>query len=145
MPSKQPRTGSRGPAAAAERPQGSPASLGNVPEPRFLFRDMLEEGEVALLGSEGIDAVNELAHHLGQTTIALVRNEPGEALQEETVMSHADSLPLVWVAGSFSDRVLRWAHDRGPMTLLSESTGALNEDERRRIDRFVAILGRQSE
>jgi hypothetical protein len=31
------------------------------------------------------------------------------------------------------------------MTLLSESTGALNEDERRRIDRFVAILGRQSE
>ena len=31
------------------------------------------------------------------------------------------------------------------MTLLVEARGPLADDERRRIDRFVAILGRQSE
>jgi uncharacterized membrane protein YebE (DUF533 family) len=31
------------------------------------------------------------------------------------------------------------------MTLLAQSSGPLDDDERRRIDRFVAILGRQSE
>jgi hypothetical protein len=131
-----------------------------VAEPRFLFvcapsalsgtpagwaRDILEEGEVALLGSEGIDAVNSIAHDLGQTAIALVRAEPDESLQDETVIAHAGALPLIWAAASFSDQVRAWARDRGPMTLLSETRGALDEEERRRIDRFVAILSRQSE
>jgi hypothetical protein len=31
------------------------------------------------------------------------------------------------------------------MTLLSQAAGSLGDEERRRIDRFVAILGRQSE
>jgi hypothetical protein len=31
------------------------------------------------------------------------------------------------------------------MTLLVETTGTLDDDERRRIERFLAILARQSE
>jgi hypothetical protein len=129
-------------------------------DPRFLFvcapsalfgtpagwaRELLEEGEVALLGRDGIDAVNSVAHDLGQTAIALLRTEPTDELQDETVIAHAGGLPLVWVAEAFREPVRVWAHARGPMTLLSESDGALDEEERRRIDRFVAILGRQSE
>jgi hypothetical protein len=131
-----------------------------VPEPRFLFvcapsslsgtpsgwaREMLEEGEVALLGSEGIDAVNGVAHDLDQTAIELIRIESTPERQVETVMQHAGAMPLIWVDGSFSEHAQRWAHDRGPMTLLTQSSGPLDEEERRRIDRFVAILGRQSE
>ena len=33
----------------------------------------------------------------------------------------------------------------GPMTLLVEVAGPLADDERRRIERFVALLGRQAE
>ncbi len=129
-------------------------------EPRFRFvcipsalagapagwaRDMLEEGEVALLPSDGLDVVNQVAHELGQVTITLVRSEGDRARQDAAVMAHADALPLVWAAPEFSDEVRRWAQDRGAMTLLSVADGPLNEDERRRIDRFLASLGRQSE
>jgi hypothetical protein len=48
-------------------------------------------------------------------------------------------------APDFSGTVRTWARDRGPMTLLVEVDGALPEVERRRIERFLAILGRQSE
>ncbi len=106
---------------------------------------MLEEGEVALLGSEGIDAVNAVAHDLDQTTIELIRTESTPELQVDTVIRHAGSMPLIWVDGNFTERATTWARDRGPMTLLAESSGPLDDDERRRIDRFVAILGRQSE
>jgi hypothetical protein len=106
---------------------------------------MLEEGEVALLGHEGLEAVNSLAHDLGQTSIALVRTEDTRERQEATVIGYADALPLIWVAGEFSEHVRSWAHDRGPMTVLTTATGALDDEERRRIDRFVAMLGRQSE
>lgn len=131
-----------------------------MPEPRFRFvcapsalagtpagwaREMLEEGEVALLGFEGLAAVNALAHDLGQTAIAVVRAEDAPERQDETVISYADALPLIWVAGEFSEHVRAWAHDRGPMTLLMPAPGALDDEQRRRIDRFVAILGRQSE
>lgn len=134
--------------------------MSRMTEPRFLFicapsalagtptgwaREMLREGEVALLGSEGVDAVNALAHELGRPTITLVRTEATAELQDRAVIDCAGALPLVWVAGSFSEGARRWAQARGAMTLLSESAGALDEDERRRIDRFVAILGRQSE
>ncbi|HET9094658.1 MAG TPA: hypothetical protein VFN36_06175 [Solirubrobacteraceae bacterium] len=116
-----------------------------VGAPAGWAHEMLDGGEVALLGSEGLDAIDRVAHELGQTTVTLVRSEATTEQQERAVMAFADALPLVWVASAFSAEVRRWAHDRGPMTLLSEATGALGEEERRRIDRFVAILGRQSE
>jgi hypothetical protein len=106
---------------------------------------MLEEGEVALLGFEGLGAVNGLAHDLGQTAIALVRAEDTPERQDETVIAYARALPLIWVADAFSEPVQAWARDRGPMTLLTAATGPLDEEERRRIDRFVQILGPQSE
>jgi hypothetical protein len=131
-----------------------------VPEPRFRFvclpsalaatpagwaRDMLEEGEVALLASEGLEAINQMAHNLGQIAVALIRTEETREQQDRAVMAYADTLPLVWVAADFGDEARRWAHDRGPMTLLSEAGGPLADAERRRIDRFLAMLGRQSE
>jgi hypothetical protein len=60
-------------------------------------------------------------------------------------MAYADSLPLVWVGVEFDASLTGWAQARGPMTLLVQTSGALSDDERRRIDRFVAILGRQTE
>jgi hypothetical protein len=66
-------------------------------------------------------------------------------VQDSTVISYASSLPLIWVADEFSTKVSVWARDRGPMTLLVSGSGPLDDEERRRIDRFVAILGRQSE
>ena len=121
----------------------APSSLNGAPA--GWAREMLREGEVALLADEGLEAVNEVAHELGQVAIQLIRTESSSELQDATVEAYAGSLPLVWVAASFTGRVTQWAHDRGPMTLLSQSDGPLNDDERRRIDRFVAILGRQSE
>ncbi len=106
---------------------------------------MLQEGEVALLGSEGLDAIDQVAHELGQQAILLLRSEPSPELQDRSVMTYAAGLPLVWVAGRFSAAVSRWAADRGPMTLLSETSGALSTEEQRRIDRFLATLTRQSE
>jgi hypothetical protein len=106
---------------------------------------MLEEGEVALLSAEGLDAVDRVAHDLDQRAIVLVRTEQSRELQDQTVIAYAEALPLVWVDSEFSDAARVWARDRGPMTLLSESSGPLGDEERRRIDRFLAILGRQSE
>jgi hypothetical protein len=106
---------------------------------------MLREGEIALLGGEGLDAVNQLAHELGQTSILLVRTETVPERQDETVIAFAGALPLVWVAAGFSDAAAGWARERGAMTLLVQADGPLSVDERKRIDRFVAILGRQSE
>jgi hypothetical protein len=109
-------------------------------------RDMLGEGEIALLADSGdLDAVNGVAHALDLPSIALVRGEEDAARQEETVIAHAGSLPLVWVATGFSESARTWAHERGPMTLLVAAEGPLTDDERHRIERFVATLGRQSE
>ncbi len=131
-----------------------------APETRFRFvcapstlagapagwaRDMLREGEVALLGAEGLEAINAVAHDLGRSVISIVRTETTREREDETVISYAGSLPLLWVGDDFSERARSWAHERGPMTLLTESTGPLDAEQRRRIDRFVAILGRQSE
>jgi len=108
--------------------------------------EMLGDGEIALLADDGgFAAINEVAHTLGLTSVALVRQEETVERQHETVMAYAGRLPLVWVGEGFSETVSAWARARGPMTLLVEATGPLPEDERRRIDRFVAILGRQSE
>lgn len=131
-----------------------------MPEPAFRFvcppstlegapagwaREMLRDGEIALLGDKGLDAVNEVAHELQQTSILLVRSEADAEQQDATVIAYARSVALVWVAGAFSEHARRWARERGPMTLLVETDGPLPVEERKRIDRFVAHLGRQSE
>jgi hypothetical protein len=120
-----------------------PSALAGTPS--GWARDILEEGEVALLSSDGLDAINEVAYELDQAAIALVRTETSRESQDATVMAYAGGLPLVWVAPDFTDAVRGWARDRGAMTLLSAASGPLNAEERRRIDRFLAILGRQSE
>lgn len=121
----------------------APSALEGVPA--GWAREMLRDGEIALLGDQGLGEINEVAHELGQTSILLVRSEQDPARQDQTVIDYADSLPLVRVAGVFSERARSWARDRGPMTLLVETSSPLVLGERRRIDRFVATLGRQSE
>jgi hypothetical protein len=109
-------------------------------------REMLHDGEIALLPDDGgLDSINDVAHDLGLASVALVRGEDSTALQEETVMAYAGSLPLVWVGAGFGEAAAAWARDRGPMTLLVTADSPLSEEERRRIERFVATLGRQSE
>jgi hypothetical protein len=109
-------------------------------------REMLQDGEIALLAGEGgLDAVNAVAHDLNLVSVPLVRGEESAGRQEQTVMAYAESLPLVWVGTGFSDGATAWARDRGPMTLLVPADAPLSDDERRRIERFVATLGRQSE
>jgi hypothetical protein len=121
-----------------------PAALAGAPA--GWAREMLQDGEIALLaGDDGLDAVNGVAHDLGLVSVPVVRGEESAARQEETVMAYAEHLPLVWVGASFGDAATAWARDRGPMTLLVESGAPLSEDERRRIERFVGTLGRQSE
>lgn len=108
--------------------------------------DMLRDGEVALLvDGGGLEAINRVAHDLDLVSVRLLRMEDTPPAQEQTVIAHAASLPLIWVAGAFSDDARSWARARGPMTLLVEVAGALPEDERRRIERFVGVLGRQAE
>jgi len=107
---------------------------------------MLEEGDLALLVDDGgIEAIADVAHALDLVTIPLLRAEETAERQERTVMSYAGSWPLVWIAPSFGEAARRWAHQRGPMTLLVDCDGPLSDDERRRIERFVVILGRQAE
>jgi hypothetical protein len=109
-------------------------------------REMLQDGEIALLaGDGGLEAVNGVAHDLGLVSVPVVRGEDSAQRQEQTVMAYAENLPLVWVGAGFSDGVAAWARDRGPMTLLVAADAPLDDDERRRIERFVGTLGRQSE
>jgi hypothetical protein len=140
------------------------ARAGNFPdvsEPRFRFvcaasalggvpaawvTEMLADGEIALLADGGgLDAINAVAHTLGLISVPLVRREEAVERQQETVMAYADRIPIVWVDEDFGETVSAWARDRGPMTLLVQATGPLSEEEQRRIERFVAILGRQAE
>jgi hypothetical protein len=137
------------------------ASFPDVSEPGFLFvcaasalvglpaewvTEMLRDGEIALLADGGgFAAINEVAHTLDLISVRLVRREETVDRQQQTVMAYADRLPLVWVGDDFSEAVTAWARDRGPMTLLVQAAGPLAEDERHRIERFVAILGRQAE
>jgi hypothetical protein len=108
--------------------------------------EMLGDAELALLADGGgFAAVSDVAHTLGLISVPLIRHEETVERQHDTVMAYAERLPLVWVAEEFSPAVTAWASARGPMTLLVGATGPLSEGERRRIERFVAILGRQSE
>ncbi len=114
--------------------------------PRSWAREMLEEGEIALLpGEGGLAAVDEVAHRLGLVSVPLLRGEDSPEAQVDTVIAYADGLPLVWVGDGFGKRVTGWARSRGPMTLLVDASEPLTEDDRKRIARFVASLGRQSE
>ncbi len=75
----------------------------------------------------------------------VLRAEQTADEQEATVIAYAESKPLVWIAATFSEDARRWARQRGPMTLLIEAVGPLAEDERKRVERFAVILGRQAE
>ena len=107
---------------------------------------MLEEGELALLVDDGgLEAIMALAHALDLVTVPVLRAEETRAEQEATVMVYAGAKPLVWVTAEFGEEAAAWARTRGPMTLLVESAAPLPDTERRRIERFVVILGRQAE
>jgi hypothetical protein len=121
-----------------------PAALDG--EPAGWAADMLRDGDVALLADDtGLDGIDRVAHSLGTEAVLVVRREQSAEQQEQLVMAYAAALPLVWLAGDFSDRVRAWARDRAPMTLLVEAEGGLSDDDRGRVERFVALLGRQSE
>ena len=106
----------------------------------------LRDGEVALLVDEGgQDAIDAAARALGQLAVPVVRREADFEAQEQTVIEFAGALPLIWITDDFSEQAQTWAHDRGPMTLLVSCTGALSEDERARIGRFVTLLARQTD
>ncbi|HYF28441.1 MAG TPA: hypothetical protein VD931_22050 [Baekduia sp.] len=108
--------------------------------------DLLTTGELVLAaGPGGLGAVDRVLHALDFWTAKVVRTEADDAAQEETVQALADGLALVWVAPTFSDGAREWARARGPMTLLVQVDSTLPVDERRRIERFVALLGRQAE
>ncbi|MCA1682400.1 MAG: hypothetical protein LC685_00090 [Actinobacteria bacterium] len=114
--------------------------------PKGWAAEMLEDGEVALLvDAGGLRAVDAVAHALGLLAVRVIRREDTADRQEQTVIDYAGALPLVWLAGEFTDSARTWARDRRPMTLLVDVPGAVSDDERRRIDRFVALLGRQAE
>jgi len=107
---------------------------------------MLREGEMALqVDDGGLAAIDAVAHALDLVTVSVLRTERTADEQERTVIAYAGSLPLVWVARSFSDGARDWAHRRGPMTLLVEADRPLSEADRHRVERFVALLGRQAE
>lgn len=107
---------------------------------------MLGDGEISLLaGAGGLAEVDAVAHALDLVTVSLVRSETDPARQEQTVMVRAGGLPLIWIAAGFGEEARAWAQRRGPMTLLVENPGPLSTGERERIDRFVALLGRQAE
>lgn len=140
---------------------GRAATVPVVPAPLFRFVcvpaalqgapagwavEMLHDGHVALLpDAGGLDGVSGVAHALGTETASVLRTEATPALQDQTVMAHAGSLPLVWLAPAFSAPVRTWARDRGPMTLLVEVEGPLPDETRRVVERFIASLGRQAE
>jgi hypothetical protein len=122
----------------------TPATIDGAPD--GWIGPMLDEGELALLSDDGgLDAISAVAHRLDLVTVPLLRTEDGPEAQEETVMRYADGKPLVWIAPSFGEPAQRWAQARGPMTLLVDSAEPLSDDERRRVERFVVILGRQAE
>jgi hypothetical protein len=122
----------------------SPGTLDATPD--GWVSTLLDDGELALLVDDGgLEAVSAVAHDLDLVTVPLLRIEEADEEQERTVMRYAGSMALVWIAETFGDEAQQWARDRGPMTLLVESAEPLSDDERKRVERFVVILGRQAE
>ena len=123
----------------------TPAALSGAPD-RWAADLLAGEGEIALVADGGgLEAIDAATHALDLVSITLLRGERTLGEQEATVIAWTGALPLVWVAEAFSDWTVAWARDRGAMTLLVTAAGPLPDAERRRIDRFVATLGRQSE
>lgn len=121
----------------------TPATLTGSPEGWAV--EMLQDGVVAVSpDAGGLTAIDDAARTLGVTAIPVLRGEATPEEQERTVMDHAGSLATVWVAAAFSDAARAWAQKRGPMTLLVEVDGALTAEDRRRVERFVAILSGQA-
>ncbi len=121
-----------------------PAALASTPE--GWATDMLTDGHVSLLIDDGgIDAISDAAHALGAEAVTVLRHEATQELQEATVRKHTHGLPIIWIGKSFSDDARKWATSRGQMTLLVETDGPLSEEERGRISRFAAMLGRQTD
>jgi hypothetical protein len=121
------------PAALAAAPQGWAA-------------ETLRDGELALLvDGGGLQAINAAAHALDLVTVSIVRQEETAADQAQTVISFAASYPLVWVGAGLTEAERNWARERRPMTLLVEADGALPDGDRGRIERFLALLARQTE
>lgn len=109
-------------------------------------KELLHQGEMALALDAGeLDAIDAVARALDQPAVAVLRRESTSAAAEASVREFAAGLALVWIAPAFGDDARAWARDRAPMTLLVEHDGPLPDDERRRIERFVAMLGRQAE
>lgn len=106
---------------------------------------MLRDGEVALLAGDEVGQLSQVAHHLSQPVIQVIRAEVSPEAQDATVIAYGAHLPLIWVAPGFSAETRAWATDRGPMTLLVEAEQPLSDEQRRTVDRFVAVLARQSE
>lgn len=122
----------------------TPAALAGAPS--GWASETLRDGELALLvDAGGLEAINTAAHALGQVTISIVRQEASAAAEAGTVMAFADSSPFVWVGPAFTDADRAWAHERRPMTLLVEVDGPLLDGDRGRIERFIALLARQTE
>ncbi len=121
-----------------------PAALDGAPD--GWAADLLRDADVALLVDDsGLDGVDRVAHALGQPTVPVVRREASAQEQDETVIAHAGALPTIWLGAGFSARVQEWARSRGPMTLLVETDGPLPAEERKRVERFAALLARQAE
>jgi hypothetical protein len=107
---------------------------------------LLESGELGLIADGGgLGALTGAARALDLVAVPLVRTEPDPAEQDQTVMTYADGRALVWIAPAFGEVARRWARERGPMTLLVESDGAVSDEDRHRIERFAAVLDRQAE
>jgi hypothetical protein len=122
----------------------TPAALAGAPQ--GWAAETLRDGELALLVDDGgLEAINSAAHALALVTVSIVRSEETEAEQAQTVIAFAGSFPLVWVAAGLTDSERTWARDRRPMTLLVATDGPLLDADRGRIERFIALLARQTE
>jgi hypothetical protein len=121
-----------------------PAALSGAPQ--GWAAETLRDGELALLVDDGgLEAINSAAHALDLVTVPIVRSEETAAEQAQTVIAFAGSLPLVWAAPGLTDAERTWARERRPMTLLVELDGSLPDADRGRIERFIALLARQTE
>lgn len=104
---------------------------------------MLRDGEIALLpDAGGLAAISDVAHQLRLLSVPVIRTEPDEERQHETVMATQADCRSCGSAGVSAPRSPPGRATGGQMTLLVHTARALEEDERRRIDRFVATLGR---
>ena len=113
-----------------------------VGAPGSWAREMLRDGEIALLPTDGgLAAIDEVAHDLGLVSVGVIRGEADGERQQRTVIEYAQALPLIWVGESFDESTTQWAQDRGPMTLLVQAGGRLSPAPPRRPAGFPETPG----